>query len=82
SQSYLDQLQVFQQRLLTRANLLDIARLTGKDARTVVFGHLLHGRLFTSFDRLFSQRFSAFYHGQSAIVVVSDLPTANYVSLV
>ena len=36
-----------------------LERLTGKEARTVVLGHLLRGGTPTSFDRLLGLRFGA-----------------------
>ncbi len=60
--------------------------LTGKEARTVVLGHLLRGGAPTSFDHLLSLRFGtasvrALDHGQSGIVVILDPPSVIYVPL-
>ncbi|MGB5615611.1 MAG: hypothetical protein WBM78_02140 [Desulfobacterales bacterium] len=51
--------------------------LTGKEARTVVLGHLLRGGPPTSFDHRLSLRFGtasvrALDHGQSGIVVILE----------
>ena len=61
--------------------------LTGKEARTVVLGHLLRGGTPTSFDRLLSLRFGAaavraLAEGESGIMVALDPPTVNYVPLI
>lgn len=60
--------------------------LTGKEARSVVLGHLQRGGTPTSFDRLLSLRFGAaavraLDEGQSGIMVALDPPTVNYVPL-
>jgi len=60
--------------------------LTGKDARTVVLGHLLRGGSPTSFDRLAALRFGAaavraLDEGQSGVMVALALPNVNYVPL-
>ncbi len=60
--------------------------LTGKDARTVVLGHLLRGGSPTSFDRLAALRFGAaavraLDEGQSGIMVALAFPNVNYVPL-
>ncbi|MBK9797702.1 MAG: ATP-dependent 6-phosphofructokinase [Holophagaceae bacterium] len=60
--------------------------LTGKDARTVVLGHLLRGGSPTSFDRLAALRFGAaavraLAEGQSGVMVALALPNVNYVPL-
>lgn len=64
----------------------DLEALTGKEARTVVLGHLLRGGTPTSFDRLLSLRFGAasvraLDHGHSGIMVVLDPPMVNHVPL-
>ncbi len=64
----------------------ELASLTGKEARTVVLGHLLRGGTPTSFDRLLSLRFGAasvraLDHGQSGIMVILDPPAVAYVPL-
>jgi 6-phosphofructokinase 1 len=64
----------------------DLEVLTGKEARTVVLGHLLRGGTPTSFDRLLSLRFGAasvraLDQGQSGIMVALDPPTVNYIPL-
>ena len=60
--------------------------LTGKDARTVVLGHLLRGGSPTTFDRLAALRFGAaavraLQEGQSGIMVALAFPNVNYVPL-
>jgi 6-phosphofructokinase len=60
--------------------------LTGKEARTVVLGHLLRGGTPTSFDRLISLRFGAaavraIDEGQTGVMVALDPPTVRYVPL-
>ena len=57
--------------------------LTGKEARTVVLGHLLRGGSPTSFDRLVALRFGAaavraLDEGQSAVMVSLNPPTVRY----
>jgi 6-phosphofructokinase 1 len=64
----------------------ELASLTGKEARSVVIGHLLRGGTPTSFDRLLSLRCGAasvraLDRGQSGTVVVLDPPTVDYVPL-
>jgi len=56
---------------------------TGKEARTVVLGHLLRGGSPTSFDRLVALRFGAaavraLDEGQSSVMVSLDPPTVRY----
>ncbi|MEJ2750001.1 MAG: ATP-dependent 6-phosphofructokinase [Anaerolineae bacterium] len=63
-----------------------LQELTGKEARTVVLGHLQRGGTPSTFDRLLSLRFGAaavraLNHGQSGIMVALDPPTVNYVPL-
>ena len=64
----------------------DLEVLTGKEARTVVLGHLLRGGTPTSFDRLLSLRFGAasvraLDQGHSGVMVALDPPTVNYIPL-
>ncbi|MFW5878483.1 MAG: 6-phosphofructokinase [Myxococcota bacterium] len=59
---------------------------TGREARTVVLGHLLRGGTPTSFDRLLSLRFGAaavraLGEGRQDVMVALDPPTVNYVPL-
>ena len=63
-----------------------LQQLTGKDARTVVLGHLQRGGTPSTFDRLLSLRFGAaavraLDEGQSGIMVALAPPTVNYVRL-
>lgn len=63
-----------------------LQELTGKEARTVVLGHLQRGGTPSTFDRLLSLRFGAaavraLDEGQSGIMVALDPPTVNYVPL-
>jgi 6-phosphofructokinase 1 len=56
---------------------------TGKEARTVVLGHLLRGGSPTSFDRLVALRFGAaavraLEQGQSSVMVSLAPPTVRY----
>jgi len=60
--------------------------LTGKEARSVVLGHLLRGGSPTATDRLLALRFGAaavraLVAGESGIMVALDPPTVNYVPL-
>jgi len=60
-----------------------LEELTGKEARTVVLGHLLRGGSPTSFDRLVALRFGAaavraLDEGQSAVMVSLDPPRVRY----
>ena len=64
----------------------DLQALTGKEARSVVLGHLLRGGSPTTFDRLISLRFGAaavraLAEGQSGVMVALDPPTVRYVPL-
>lgn len=64
----------------------ELARLTGKDARTVVLGHLLRGGSPTSFDRLAAKRFGtaavrALEAGLSDVMVSLAFPNVEYVPL-
>jgi len=63
-----------------------LERLTGKEARTVVLGHLLRGGSPTSFDRLLGLRFGAaavraLEEGHDGVMVALDPPTVRYVPL-
>ncbi len=63
-----------------------LAHLTGKDARTVVLGHLLRGGSPTAFDRLAALRFGAaavraLEEGLSGIMVSLAFPNVEYVPL-
>ncbi|MGQ0708666.1 MAG: 6-phosphofructokinase [Rhodoferax sp.] len=63
-----------------------LARHTGKEARTVVLGHLLRGGSPTAFDRLASLRFGtaavrALHEGLSGVMVALAFPNVNYVPL-
>jgi len=64
----------------------ELARLTGKDARVVVLGHLLRGGSPTSFDRLAALRFGAaavraLDEGHSGVMVSLAFPNVDYVPL-
>jgi 6-phosphofructokinase 1 len=64
----------------------ELETLTGKEARTVVLGHLLRGGSPTSFDRLVALRFGAaavraLDEGQSGVMVALDPPAVRYESL-
>jgi 6-phosphofructokinase 1 len=64
----------------------ELGRLTGKEARYVVLGHLLRGGSPTTFDRLISLRFGAaavraLEQGRSGVMVALDPPTVRYVPL-
>src|SRR5450830_1671997 len=63
-----------------------LAKRTGKDARTVVLGHLLRGGSPTSFDRLAALRFGtaavrALEAGLSGVMVSLAFPNVEYVNL-
>ncbi|HUP64166.1 MAG TPA: ATP-dependent 6-phosphofructokinase [Thermoanaerobaculia bacterium] len=63
-----------------------IVERTGREARTVVLGHLLRGGTPSTFDRLLSLRFGAaavraLDEGQSGVMVALAPPTVNYVPL-
>ncbi len=63
-----------------------LGELTGKDARTVVLGHLLRGGSPTTFDRLAALRFGAaavrgLEEGQSGVMVALAFPNVKYVPL-
>ncbi len=60
-----------------------LEEMTGKEARTVVLGHLLRGGSPTSFDRLVALRFGAaavraLEEGESAVMVSLHPPTVRY----
>jgi 6-phosphofructokinase 1 len=64
----------------------ELQELTGKEARSVVLGHLLRGGSPTTFDRLIALRFGAaavraLVEGQSGVMVALDPPTVRYVPL-
>lgn len=64
----------------------ELEQLTGKEARTVVLGHLLRGGSPTPFDRLLGLRFGAaavraLEEGQDGVMVALDPPTVRYVPL-
>ena len=61
----------------------ELQALTGREARTVVLGHLLRGGSPTSFDRLVALRFGAaavraLDEGLSSVMVSLDPPTVRY----
>jgi 6-phosphofructokinase 1 len=63
-----------------------LEQLTGKEARTVVLGHLLRGGSPTSFDRLLGLRFGAaavraLEEGRDGVMVALNPPTVDYVPL-
>lgn len=60
-----------------------LEHLTGREARTVVLGHLLRGGSPTSFDRLVALRFGAaavraLDEGMSSVMVALHPPTVRY----
>ena len=64
----------------------ELERLTGKEARTVVLGHLLRGGTPTSLDRLLGLRFGAaavrgLELGHRGVMVALDPPVVNFVPL-
>lgn len=64
----------------------ELGRLTGKETRHVVLGHLLRGGPPTTFDRLLSLRFGAaavraLAEGRSGVMVALAPPTVRYVPL-
>lgn len=64
----------------------ELEAMTGREARTVVLGHLLRGGTPTTFDRLLSLRFGAaavraLEEGQSGVMVALDPPVVKYVRL-
>ncbi len=63
-----------------------LEQLTGREARTVVLGHLLRGGGPTAFDRLLGLRFGAaavraLEEGESGVMVALDPPTVYYVPI-
>jgi 6-phosphofructokinase 1 len=65
----------------------ELERLTGKEARTVVLGHLLRGGTPTSLDRLLGLRFGAaairgIEEGQRGVMVAHVPPSVSFVPLV
>jgi phosphofructokinase-like protein len=64
-----------------------LEELTGKEARTVVLGHLLRGGSPTAFDRILGLRFGAaavrgLAAGHDGVMVSLNPPTVDYVPLV
>ncbi len=64
----------------------ELERMTGREARTVVLGHLLRGGSPTSFDRLLGLRFGAaavraLDDGHYGVMVALNPPTVDYVPL-
>jgi ATP-dependent phosphofructokinase / diphosphate-dependent phosphofructokinase len=64
----------------------ELERMTGREARTVVLGHLLRGGSPTSCDRLLGVRFGAaavraLDEGQSGVMVALNPPAVDYVPL-
>jgi len=64
----------------------ELQQMTGREARTVVLGHLLRGGSPTSFDRLLGLRFGAaavraLDDGHNGVMVVLTPPTVDYVPL-
>ena len=65
----------------------ELERLTGKEARTMVLGHLLRGGTPTSLDRLLGLRFGAaavrgLEEGHRGVMVALQPPVVNFVPLV
>ena len=65
----------------------ELERLTGKEARTVVLGHLLRGGTPTALDRLLGLRFGAaavrgLEEGHRGVMVALQPPVVNFVPLV
>jgi ATP-dependent phosphofructokinase / diphosphate-dependent phosphofructokinase len=63
-----------------------LEQMTGREARTVVLGHLLRGGSPTSFDRVLGLRFGAaavraLDEGQNGVMVALNPPTVDYVPL-
>ncbi|MBP8137469.1 MAG: 6-phosphofructokinase, partial [Candidatus Eisenbacteria bacterium] len=61
----------------------ELEHLTGREARTVVLGHLLRGGSPTAFDRLVALRFGAaavraLDEGMSSVMVSLSPPTVRY----
>ena len=70
-----------------RSVAAELERLTGKEARTVVLGHLLRGGTPTSLDRLLGLRFGAaavrgLEEGHRGVMVALHPPIVNFVPLV
>jgi ATP-dependent phosphofructokinase / diphosphate-dependent phosphofructokinase len=64
----------------------ELEQMTGREARTVVLGHLLRGGSPTSFDRLLGLRFGAaavraLDEGQNGVMVALNPPVVDYVPL-
>ena len=64
----------------------ELGRLTGKETRSLVLGHLLRGGTPTAFDRLLGLRFGAaavrgLEDGHRGVMVALDPPDVNYVPL-
>lgn len=64
----------------------EINKISGKDTRVVVLGHLLRGGSPTAFDRVAAMRFGtaavrALDEGQNGIMVALAFPNVNYVAL-
>jgi len=64
----------------------ELTRLTGKEARTVVLGHLVRGGTPMAADRLLGSRFGAaavraLDEGQNGVMVALNEPNVEYVSL-
>ena len=64
----------------------ELHKITGRECRVVVLGHLLRGGSPTTFDRLLSLRFGAaavraLEEGYSNVMVALDPPTVRYVPL-
>jgi phosphofructokinase-like protein len=64
----------------------ELEQMTGREARTVVLGHLLRGGSPTSFDRLLGLRFGAaavraLDEGRNGVMVALNPPTVDYVPL-
>lgn len=64
----------------------EIKKLSGKDTRHVVLGHLLRGGTPTAFDRLAAMRFGTaavrgLEQGQNGVMVALAFPNVNYVAL-
>jgi len=64
----------------------EITKLTNKETRSIVLGHLLRGGSPSAFDRLLSLRFGAaavraLCEGQQGVMVALDPPKVNYVPL-
>jgi 6-phosphofructokinase 1 len=64
----------------------ELEQMTGREARTVVLGHLLRGGSPTSFDRLLGLRFGAaavraLDEGHNGVMVALNPPTVDHVPL-